>query len=87
MAKYIAFWEYDKKDEEALFERFKKRPEAQIKRLFPACCLLGQTKGFSIMEEDDLENAERFAHHYTPLLRFEIFPFIELEKLLAIRKY
>lgn len=87
MAKYIGFWEYDKKDEEALFEKFKTRPETEITRLFPPSVLLGQTKGFSIVEEDDVERMEKFIHHYTPLLKIKLYPFIELEKLVAIRKY
>jgi len=87
MAKFIGFWEYDKKDEASLIEKFKTKPETMINRLFPPCCLLGQTKGFSIMEEDDMERVEKFVHHYSPYLKIKIYPFIELEKLVKIRQY
>ena len=85
--KYIAFWEYDKKDEAVLFEKFKTGPETEIKRLFPPCALGGQTKGFSLFEEDDFERAEKFCHHYAPEMKFRIFPIIEVTKLVGIRKY
>jgi hypothetical protein len=85
--KFIGFWEYDKKDEAALFEKFKTRPETLVTRLFPPYCIVGQTKGFSLMEGEDVEKMEQFMHHYKPLLKFKIFPIIELEKLLEVRKY
>ena len=87
MTKYIGFWEYDKKDEEALLEKFKTRPETEVDRLFPPCVLVGQTKGFSLVEDDDVERMEKFIHHYTPLLRIKLYPFIELQKVVEIRKY
>ena len=85
--KFITFWEYDKQNEAALFEKFKTRPEAKINRLFPPCCLAGETRGFTLAEEEDIENLEEFAHHYTPYLRFKIHPIVELTKLIEIRKY
>ena len=85
--KYIVFWEYDKEDEAELIEKFKVRPETEITRLFPPCALGGQTKGFSLVENDDFEQIEKFLHHYTPLLEVKIFPIIELPKVVEIRKY
>jgi hypothetical protein len=85
--KYILFWEYKKKDEAEIIDRFKKRPEAEIQRLFPPYALGGQTKGFSLVEADDYREIEKFYHHYTPLLKTKIFPIIELTELIKIRKY
>ena len=85
--KYVLFWEYDKKDEAALIEKFKTRPEAEIKRLLPPYAIGGQTKGFSLVEAEDFEQIEKFYHHYAPVLKAKIFPIIELTKLLEIRKY
>ena len=85
--KYIAFWEYDKKDEAALIEKFKIKPDAEITRIFPPCVLGGQTKGFSLVETDDFEQLEKFLHNYTPLLKAKVFPIIELTKVIEIRKY
>ena len=85
--KYVAFWEYDKKDEEALFEKFRTRPESEINRISPPFALGGQTKGFSLLEEDDFERIEKFCHHYKPLLKFKIYPIIEAEKAIKLRKY
>jgi hypothetical protein len=85
--KYIAFWEYDKKDEARLFEKFKTRPETEVKRLFPPYALGGQTKGFSLVEEEDFERLEKFCHHYAPEMKFKIFPIIEVTKLVGIRTY
>lgn len=85
--KYIVFWEYDKKDEAALFEKFKTRPEAEIKRLFPPYALGGQCKGFSLFEAEDFSEIEKFGHHYAPDMKFQIFPIVEVTKLVEIRKY
>jgi len=85
--KYIVFWEYDKKVEAVLVEKFKRRPETEINRLFPPSHLGGQTKGFSLVEEEDFERIEKFYHHYAPELNFKIYPFIETIKVLEIRKY
>ena len=85
--KYIVFWEYDKKDEAAVFEKFKTRPEAEINRLLPPYALGGQTKGFSLFEEEDFERLEKFGHYFAPLFKFKVFPIIELTKLVEIREY
>ncbi len=85
--KYVVFWEYDKKDEPAVFEKFKTRPEAEISRLLPPYALGGQTAGFSLFDEEDFERIEKFQHHYAPELKFEIFPIIEVSKLVEIREY
>ena len=75
--KYVVFWEYEKEDEVGLIEKFKVRPEAEITRLFPPCALGGQTKGFSLVEDDDFEGVDTFLQDYTPLLKVTIFPIIE----------
>ena len=84
---YIVFWEYDKKDEANAFEKFKTRPEAEINRLFPPYALGGQTRGFSLVEDEDFERIEKFYHHYAPELKIKIFPIIEVTKLVEIREY
>ena len=85
--KYILFWEYDKKDEAAIIEKFMTRPEAEIKRLFPPYALGGQTKGFSLVAAENFEQIEKFYHHYAPLLKVKVYPIIELPKVVEIRKY
>ena len=85
--KYVVFWEYDKEDEAVLLEKFKTRPETEINRLFPPMVFGGQTKGFSLVEEEDFDRVEKFCHHYTPVLEFEILPIVEAVKMIEIRKY
>jgi len=82
---YIAFWEYDLKDEPTIINKFKARSEAGIKWLYPSCLLGGQSKGFSLYEADDFTEIEKFIHQYAPELRFQIFPIIELQKAIPIR--
>jgi hypothetical protein len=84
--KFIVYWEYDKKDEAAMWEKFKNPPEITEHRLFPPCILGGQTKGFSLYEEENLEQLEKLIHHYTPLLKTKISPILELPKVIEIRK-
>jgi len=84
--KYIAFWEYDPKDEPALLEQYKVLPEGiENLRLFPPYWLGGQTKGFSLLETDDFEKIEELCHHYAPEMKFKIYPIIEVAKALPIR--
>lgn len=85
--KYIVLWEYDKKDEAAVFEKFKTRPEAEVNRLLPPYALGGQTKGFSLFEDEDFERIEKYQHHYAPELKVKIFPIIEVTKLVELREY
>ena len=85
--KYIVFWEYDKKDKAAVLQKFKTKPEAEITRLALPYALGGQTRGFSLFEDEDFERIEKFQHRYAPLLKLEIFPIIEVTKLVEIRKY
>lgn len=85
--KYVVFWEYDKKYEAAIIEKFNKRPEAEMKRLTPPYVLGGQTKGFSLYEEENFEQLEKFIHHYTPLLKTKIYPILELTTVVKNRKY
>jgi Domain of unknown function (DUF3303) len=83
--KYVAFWEYCKKDERVLLEKFKKRPWHDITRVTPAFHLGGQTKGFSIFDADDFIPIENFLHHYSPELNFEVYPIIETTEIVKIR--
>jgi hypothetical protein len=83
--KYVAFWEYCKKDEPVLIEKFKKRPEHEITRVTPAFHLGGQTKGFSIYEADDFTTVEKFIHHYSPELNFVVYPILETTEVIKIR--
>ena len=82
---YVAFWEYDAKDEKTLINKFTARSEAGITRLYPPCLLGGQCKGFSVIEADDFAEIEKFIHQYTPELRVKIFPIFELQKAVPIR--
>ena len=84
--KYVAFWEYSKKDEKILIEKFKKRPEQEITRVTPAFHLGGQTKGLSIYEADDFMVIEKFLHHYSPELNFQVYPLVETAALIKIRE-
>jgi len=84
--KYLALWEYDLEDERALIEKFKTRPESEIKRLVPPYHLGGQTKGFSLYEAENFEQIEKFCHHYAPELNFKIYPIIETAKVVGIRE-
>ena len=83
--KYVAFWEYCKKDEKVLIEKFVKRPEQEITRITPAFHLGGQTKGFSIYEADDFITIEKFLHHYSPELNFTVYPILETSEEIKIR--
>jgi hypothetical protein len=83
--KYIVFWEYDKKDEEALF---KKLPfTGDLNRLSSSYYLGGQTKGFTLVEEEDFEKIEKHYQHFAPMARTKVLPIIELTKVLEVRKY
>jgi hypothetical protein len=83
--KYVCFWEYNKKDEEALF---KKLPyQGELNRLLTSYSIGGQTKGFTIVEEDDFEKIEKHYTHFAPILKLEILPIIELNRVLELRKH
>jgi hypothetical protein len=83
--KYVAYWEYCKKDEKVLIEKFKKRPEQEITRITLAFHLGGQTKGLSIYEADDFTTIEKFLHHYSPELNFVVYPILETTEEIKIR--
>jgi hypothetical protein len=83
--KYVALWEYCKKDEMALIEKFKKRPEQDITRVSPAFHLGGQTKGLSLYEADNFTTIEKFLHHYSPELNFKVYPIVETTEIVKIR--
>jgi hypothetical protein len=85
--KYVVIWEYKKKDEAEIFEKFKKRPEGEITRLYPPYALGGQTKGFSLVEAEDFLEVEKFYHTYAPLLKWKVYPIVDLESIIGIRKY
>jgi len=84
---YVVVWEYKKKDEAEIIEKFKKRPEGTMKRLYPPRALGGQTKGFSLVEADDFMEIEKFFHTYAPLLKWKVYPIVELGKIIEIRTY
>ena len=83
--KYICFWEYDKKDEKALFEKLPY--EGELHRISSSFTIGGQTKGFTLVEEEDFETIEKHYHYLAPLLRVKVLPIIELMKVLEIGKY
>ena len=85
--KYVVIWEYKKKDEAMIIEKFKKRPEGEITRLYPPYALGGQTKGFSLVEAEDFLEVEKFYHTYAPLLKWKVYPIVDLESIIGIRKY
>ena len=80
----VSFWEVD---EAELIEKFKKRPEGEITRLYPPYALGGQTKGFSLVEADDFMEVEKFYHTYAPLLEIKAYPIVDLTKIIGIRTY
>jgi len=85
--KYVVIWEYKKKDEAEIIKKFKKRPEGEITRLYPPYALGGQTKGFSLVEAEDFLEVEKFYHTYAPLLKWKVYPIVDLESIIGIRKY
>jgi hypothetical protein len=83
--KYICFWEYNKKDEAALFEKLPY--EGELNRLSPSYSIGGTTRGFTLVEEEDFEKIEKHYHYLAPLLKVKVLPINELMKVLEIRKY
>ena len=84
---YVVVWEYEKKDEAEIIKKFKKRPEGTMSRLYPPKALGGQTKGFSLVEADDFMEIEKFFHTYAPLLKWKVYPIVDLGKIIEVRKY
>jgi hypothetical protein len=84
--KYVAIWEYDPENEAKVIAKFKSLPDFGIKRLSPPYCILGQKKGFSIIEAENPEQIEEFTHYYVDVLDFEILPLIEVAKAVPIRE-
>jgi len=83
--KYIVFWEYDKKDEEALFEKLPF--EGELNRLSTSYYIGGETKGFTLVEEEDFEKIEKHYQHFAPIVRTKVLPIIEMGRVLEARKY
>ena len=84
--KFIAFWEYDQKEERTLIEKFKTLPKFEIQRMMPPYALVGRPRGFSLFEAENLEQVEEFCHYYAPEMKIEFYPIIEVAKMMPIRE-
>jgi hypothetical protein len=70
--KYVYFWKYDKKDEAALFEKLPFQGE--LNRLSPSYSIGGQTRGFTLIEEENFEKIEKHCQNLAPLLNVKVLP-------------
>ena len=80
--KYIAFWEMKPEDIPKVIEKFKKRNEAGMEKLFGAGLktVFGpyhiglETKGFTVLETDNPEELANYASYYLPELPMKTYP-------------
>ena len=80
--RYIAFWELDMEDMTAVVEKMKTRKK-RLKTLLPPHGIGGQPWGFTVIETDNEEDLVDYIAHYSPELRFEIYPIWESSKTIA----
>ena len=72
--KFVAFWEYDPKDQSKVIEKFKKRRDTGFKVLYGPFGIGGQPKGCTIFETDKFEHIAEYTNHYSPELRIKVYP-------------
>ncbi|MGD2142576.1 MAG: hypothetical protein PVH79_03740 [Candidatus Bathyarchaeota archaeon] len=80
--RYIAFWELDMEDMEAVVEKMETR-EKKLNTLLPPHGIGGQPWGFTVFETDDEQDLVDYVAHYAPELRMEIYPIWESSKTIA----
>ncbi|MCK4483909.1 MAG: DUF3303 family protein [Candidatus Thorarchaeota archaeon] len=88
--KYIAIWEYDPKDLDAVQAKWKKLKEVRKKKpeLFPkslskAYVMFDGTAGFQLYEADSADQISGMVAYYTPEVEFRFTPITELKEAAA----
>ena len=59
-------------------------PEFEMKSITKAFGIIGQTKGFQILEVEDEKELAKLAYYYLPEVRFKFLPLLEVEEITAL---
>ena len=59
-------------------------PDFGIKSISKAYGILGQMKGFQILETDDEKELAKLAFYYLPEVRYKFLPLLEVEEIAAL---
>ncbi len=81
--KYIVFWEFAAKDLELIAKKYANQPE-ELKGLSISenYGILGETRGFQLLETNDPNILSKLALYYAPETDMTIQPIIEASKVL-----
>ncbi len=81
--KYIVFWEFASKDFEVCTKKYADLPEGMtVKSLSENFVILGETRGFQLLETDDPRDIAKLALYYAPETEFSVQPIIEAAQVM-----
>ncbi|PWI46609.1 hypothetical protein CEE45_15955 [Candidatus Heimdallarchaeota archaeon B3_Heim] len=81
--KYIVFWEFEAKDFEKSVQKYANLPEGmELKSLSENYVVLGETRGFQLLETDNPVDIAKLALYYAPETDFTVQPIIEAKQVM-----
>jgi len=90
--KFICFWEFKPEDFDKLLEKRKqifaereKEPERFAKIIFGGYAFVGETKGFTVYETDDVEKLLNDVLFMSPEVTYKFVPIVETSKVVELR--
>ncbi|MHA2157207.1 MAG: DUF3303 domain-containing protein [Candidatus Hodarchaeales archaeon] len=85
--KYIVFWEFEAKDFEICAKKYANLPEEMAaKSLSENFVVLGESRGFQLLETDDPLVISKLALYYGPETDFTVQPIIEATQVMEAFK-